>query len=190
MNYRKLLLITGIMIAAGLLFYQFMMKERSPQTEEIGDPYSGKDLKIGVIGKLPKKNFANVELVKAEPEELKQPKLDAYFITPEYFQWLSQEGWKPTFKEMKTPVFFLNTRKDPLIFKSEHMDYSSSNLESTSHTSGFGKKPNGEEISWSFGDSPQAKSGKTETPESIYHSLFRTIEEYWETYGEKAKGRE
>lgn len=137
--------------------------------------YNGRPLSIGVIGEKPSKAFDNITFHSAEPVSLEKEEYDAYFITEHYFEELSQGHWKPVFKNINTPVFFINNNVESFIYRVDGMYYQNS-PQATMHTNGFVR--NGDEYQiWGYG-TPSGNTDVNDTPEWIFNSIFIDIEKY------------
>ncbi|SDN63309.1 hypothetical protein SAMN04488053_102288 [Alkalicoccus daliensis] len=138
--------------------------------------YDGQPLNIGVIGEKPSKTFDNITFHTAEPESLKQEEFDTYFITEEYFADLSEEDWKPVFLNINTPVFFMNIDVQAFIYRVEEMHYEEASPKATEHSQGFVRIEDNIR-SWGYGD-PMESTDVNETPDWIFNSIFRDVEEH------------
>lgn len=138
--------------------------------------YDGQPLSIGVIGEKPNKTYDNITFHTAEPDSLKQEEFDSYFITDDYFTELSKEDWEPVFMNINTPVFFMNLEVQAFIYRMEEMNYEETSPKATEHTNGFVRTED-HIRSWGYGN-PTESTDVNETPDWIFHSIFRDIEEH------------
>jgi len=143
--------------------------------------YDKRFLNIGVIGDVPNKSFTNVSFEKVEPTALKDTsaKYVAFFITDYYFDELSKEEWKPIFSKIPTPVFFINLDVEAFIYRVDGMTYENA-PEAKMHTKGFVSNADGSIQGWGYGN-PSTSTNVNDTPESIFHLIFRDIEQFWKT---------
>ncbi|MBU8907473.1 hypothetical protein [Desertibacillus haloalkaliphilus] len=165
-----------IMMATLFFISGCSINENTNESDERKAPYDGQLLNIGVIGEKPSKSFGNITFHSAEPDSLKQEEYDAYFITEQYFEDLSHEGWKSVFMSINTPVFFLNIDVQPFIYRTEGMKYEETSPKATEHTSGFVITEDMIKM-WGYGN-PMDLTDVNRTPEWIFNSIFRDIEEH------------
>lgn len=140
--------------------------------------YSGKPLRIAVVGEIPEVVFDHVTLNQVEAEALKDNphEYDAFFITDEHFEELAADEWTDTFESMPVPVFFIGLDVQAFIFHENDMDYNTHRYEANSHTQGFvGEKAGGK--SWGYGD-PIESTDPDDTPKEIFALIFEDIEEF------------
>ena len=137
-----------------------------------------KTLDIGIIGKMPKDSFENVTFHQTDPESLKKGEYDAYFVTDEYFQELSEDRWVAVFLELHKPVFFLNANLEPFIFRVKHMEYDDGYPKATMNTEGFVKLKDKDSFKkWGYGE-PSESTDIDDVPKWIFNEIFKDINDY------------
>ena len=151
----------------------------SNESDERKKKYDGQLLNIGVLGEKPNHNFDNIAFHMTTSDSLKQweqEKYDAYFVTEPYFKELSRNEWKSVFKNIRIPVFFINLNTEAFIYRAEDMHYNEYSPKALSHTQGFVRTNNGYKH-WEYGR-PMESTNVNDTPEWVFHSIFKDIEEY------------
>lgn len=140
--------------------------------------YSGKPLRIGIIGEKPIYAFDQISFHEVEPDSLKQNSADydAFFITDRYFEALSTDEWTETFTNIRTPVFFIGLDVQAFIYHTDNSDYGSGTHKANSHTQGFVGEGTGG-TTWGYGD-PTGSTDPEETPEKLFSLIFHDIEAY------------
>lgn len=173
MNFKKLVL-PLIMIL--LIFPLNACSKKS----EAADLYTGKPLKIGVIGEFPdisesKVSFTSINFNKLLSEdEIK--KLDAVIIMKKYLQEASDSKYANVYKNSGKPFFFIESTKSYLPFVDEDTRYNDAiDVKSGSYATGY-IKVKGKHIYWEYGlydDQINQKNIR-----DAYSRIFKTVEEY------------
>lgn len=145
------------------------------------EKYNGENLNIGVIGENIEKEFNKVEFKKTTVDSLKKnEEFDAFFITNELFEELSENRWTEVLGKIKTPIFFLNSNKESFIFRTMDMTYNGNSPQNTSNTGGFVfSDMDGMQrfYTWGYGD-PSESTDPNDVDDWIYHEIFKDIEDY------------
>ncbi|WP_077588999.1 hypothetical protein [Planococcus lenghuensis] len=154
--------------------------------EPTGEIYDGSRLHIGVIGDMPAWSFSDVGFRSVTSDELRDnPKqYDAFFISAGYFDELSRNEWTEVFRNVETPVFFLNLDSAPEVFFTDGTDYGEAISEAVGNTVGFvtaGGESGDIEQSWAYGN-PTPSTDPNDVPEPVYHAIFHDIEDYMLAY--------
>lgn len=91
------------------------------------DPYGGRALRIGIIGKIPEVRERQVAFVKIKFSDLKKERFDSQydsiFITKDNLSEAAQEKYKPIYKKSKIPFFFIQSKKGYVPFIVEKLSY-------------------------------------------------------------------
>ncbi|MBK3495153.1 hypothetical protein JFL43_09855 [Viridibacillus sp. YIM B01967] len=148
--------------------------------------YDGRKLNIAIIGENLERTYNQVTFTNVEADELNNAKTayDAFYITDQYFNELSQKKWKKTFRNIKTPVFFLNMDEHTFIYYTGELTYDKHSFPSNSNSEGFvNVKVKGEKNVhyWGYGD-PSDSTNPNEVPQDIMNFMLRDIEKF--TYKE------
>lgn len=153
--------------------------EQVGPTEYENDRIGGKHLDIAVIGKPSKGKFPGVSFHQEYISALEDKRnyYDAFFINGE-FEELSGEKWTPIFQNISTPLFFFNSKCEPLVFFEEGMRYDANCPKATFAVKGY--KDYGQENSDSWGYGNPDPDGNANIPVWAYMGMFEEIEKYSE----------
>ncbi len=165
--------------------FPFFNEQMSVSNEKIIDTtgsqisvYTGKPLRIAIIGEMPKVTSDRVTFKQVETAALQNnpQEYDAFFVTEEYFEELSSDLWTNTFENIPVPIFFIGLDVQAFVYYKEDMDYNADRYEATSHTQGFVREKTSRK-SWGYGD-PLKSTDPADTPKEIFALIFKGIEEF------------
>ncbi|TLS36441.1 hypothetical protein [Pseudalkalibacillus caeni] len=150
-------------------------------SDEVDSPiYSGKNLNIGVIGKVPEVREQNVSFTNIEFEDLKtdldktSSDLDAIFIMKDHLSQAAESQYANIYKSLSIPTFFFETNKGYLPFVNKDMTYENSpKIRELTYATGYLQKEENAKY-WAYG---LYNDVVNETNvEDVYTRVFTTID--------------
>lgn len=144
------------------------------------DIYTGKPLKIGVIGEFPDVNESKVSFISIDFNDLLSEdeiqKLDAVIIMKKHLQEASNSKYANVYQNSEKPFFFIESTKSYLPFVDENTRYDDAiDVNSGSYATGY-INVDGKHTYWGYGlydDQVNKKNIR-----DAYSRIFKTIEEY------------
>lgn len=89
--------------------------------------YRGQNLKIGIIGEIPKVREEQIKFERIQFSDLEKDRFDsqynAIFITKNNLSEASEEKYNPIYKKSKIPFFFIESNKSYVPFIQEGVSY-------------------------------------------------------------------
>ncbi|MFC6038902.1 hypothetical protein ACFPYN_05465 [Paenisporosarcina macmurdoensis] len=146
--------------------------------------YSGKNLKIGVIGETPEFGGEKVSFETITFDDLKNntkkisDDLDAILIMKESLAEADDDQYVTTYNTLKIPIFFMQSTKLHVPFVNEGVDYDEfPEVQSSNYASGFlfiGSDEEYKDQTWRYElkDNEESKSNIQE----VFTKIFNTIE--------------
>ncbi|WP_138419421.1 hypothetical protein [Aquibacillus sediminis] len=150
--------------------------------DEVDSPiYEGSDLIIGVIGKIPEVreenvNFKSITLTELESNVAKvSNEYDAVFIMKHYLDQAGENKFAQEYKELKIPVFFIESKKSYIPFIYDDMTYEEApNMEDQTYATGIISEEKDTFNYWGYG---LYNDTENETNiKDVYSRIFTTIE--------------
>lgn len=90
-------------------------------------PYAGRNLSIGIIGKIPKVREKQVKFTKIQFTDIEKEKFDtgydAIFITKGNLSEAAKAKYAPIYKKSNIPIFFIDNNKGNTPFTHEELSY-------------------------------------------------------------------
>ncbi|WP_414839277.1 hypothetical protein [Carnobacterium sp. TMP28] len=145
--------------------------------------YTGRDLKIGVIGDAPKVAetifFADMTFEELEKDRMTvHSQHDAIFIMPEKLTEADAEKFVEVYKQLRIPIFFIGTTKAAIPFTFEDASYSKvADVSPKSYAAGYLYNPDNQlGQQWRFIKEKEDNEKITEKEiKKIYSEIFNTI---------------
>ncbi|MFJ5790641.1 hypothetical protein ACIP9G_11145 [Lysinibacillus sp. NPDC093197] len=127
-----------------LLFGMLILLVGCSNKEKEYNVYTGKDLKIGVIGTIPAIREENIIFQKTTFEDLKNKteylskELDAIMIMKEFLSEAADDQYVLSYKTLKVPIFFMQSTKAHVPFVNEGVQYDDViDIQPSSYATGF-----------------------------------------------------
>ncbi|WP_203363755.1 hypothetical protein [Bacillus sp. REN10] len=147
--------------------------------------YKGQDLAIGVVGEIPEVREKNIDFealslkeISANTKEVSD-KFDSVFIMPEQFAEADDDQYVATYKALKIPTFFFESKKAHLPFVHEDVTYETApNMEETAYAVGYlysGEEEEYKDDVWRYFLYNGVKNKVN--IQDVYTNIFKTIEE-------------
>ena len=171
--------IAGLFILFAILAYVLVSCSLATTDSSLNQSYNGRALSIGMVGGAPDVREKQVSFYPLDLQQIKEESnhLDAIFISKEFLSQAAAPELAKVYKELKIPVFFLQSERSYVPFFYEELSYEDAPDTSADLSFATALVPQqGNEMGyWQFGVHKDRRSKRN--IQSAYSKMFQAIDQ-------------